>query len=119
MVQEYPYFSQDFAKYPTEKQRLRFIRAYLDELGSLESPKKIMREVESFSLVIHYFWSLWGLINAETSNIPFGHWVRVQYFIISSTFNAYMAENYKIFNAITLNQIFLTYLTIIFTDLFS
>ncbi|KAJ8978686.1 hypothetical protein NQ317_015655 [Molorchus minor] len=70
----YPFFSEDFSKYPTEKQRLTFIRAYLDERGSRENPKKLMREVELFTMASHFFWSLWGFINADTSKIPFGYW---------------------------------------------
>ncbi|CAG9831066.1 unnamed protein product [Diabrotica balteata] len=71
---EYPFYSEDHSKYPTEKQRLAFIRAYLRERGSRENPKKILREVEVFTLAPHLFWSVWALINAETSSIPFGYW---------------------------------------------
>lgn len=70
----HPFYSENLSNYPTEKQRLRFIKAYLEELGSSENPKKIMREVEVFTMASHYFWTLWGIVNAETSQIPFGYW---------------------------------------------
>ncbi|KAJ8916695.1 hypothetical protein NQ315_000340 [Exocentrus adspersus] len=70
----HPFYKEDWSNYPTEKQRHAFIRAYLDESGSRENPKKVMREVEIFTLASHFFWALWGLINAETSKIPFGYW---------------------------------------------
>ncbi|XP_023029482.1 choline/ethanolamine kinase isoform X2 [Leptinotarsa decemlineata] len=70
----HPFYKEDWSKYPSEKQRMEFIRAYLDESGSRENPKKVLREVEVFSLASHFFWAIWAFINAETSNIPFGYW---------------------------------------------
>ncbi|CAG9820590.1 unnamed protein product [Phaedon cochleariae] len=70
----HPFFKEDLTKYPSEKQRLDFIRAYLHERGSRENPKKVMREVEVFTLASHLFWAVWALINAKTSQIPFGYW---------------------------------------------
>ncbi|XP_056630180.1 choline/ethanolamine kinase [Diorhabda sublineata] len=71
---KHPFFEEDWNRYPTEKQRLSFIRAYLREIGSRENPKKVLREVEVFTMASHLFWGVWALINAETSNIPFGYW---------------------------------------------
>ncbi|XP_060534008.1 choline/ethanolamine kinase [Cylas formicarius] len=70
----YPFYTENPRHYPTEKQRLTFIRAYLDESGSRENVTKVLREVEVFTLASHLFWTLWGIINAETSKIPFGYW---------------------------------------------
>lgn len=70
----YPFYKEDLSNYPTDIQRRAFIRAYLDETGSRENPNKVMKEVEVFTLASHFFWALWGLINAETSKIPFGYW---------------------------------------------
>ncbi|KAG5884736.1 hypothetical protein JTB14_037765 [Gonioctena quinquepunctata] len=70
----HPFFKEDWSKYPTEKERLAFIKTYLHETGSRENPKKVLREVEVFSLASHFFWAVWAFINAETSNIPFGYW---------------------------------------------
>lgn len=72
---EYPFFKVDSTNYPTDKQRLHFIRSYLDESGSRENPKNIIREVDAFTMASHFFWAIWALINAETSQIPFGYWV--------------------------------------------
>lgn len=70
----YPYYKEDLSSYPSEKQRLLFIRSYLSALGSRESPKKILKEVEVFTMATNFFWSLWSFINADTSEIPFGYW---------------------------------------------
>ncbi|CAH1107912.1 unnamed protein product [Psylliodes chrysocephalus] len=70
----HPFYKEDWSNYPTEKQRMAFVRAYLHERGSRESPKKVLREVEVFTMASHLFWGVWALINAETSSIPFGYW---------------------------------------------
>ncbi|CAG9770299.1 unnamed protein product [Ceutorhynchus assimilis] len=72
--ENYPYYREDWSNYPTEQQRLNFIRTYLIERGSRENAKKVLKEVEVFTLASHFFWALWGFINAETSQIPFGYW---------------------------------------------
>ncbi|CAG9860949.1 unnamed protein product [Phyllotreta striolata] len=70
----HPYFKENWSNYPSEKQRLTFIRTYLKEVGSRENPKKVMREVEAFTMVTHLLWTAWALTNAGMSNIPFGYW---------------------------------------------
>ncbi|XP_018563131.1 choline/ethanolamine kinase [Anoplophora glabripennis] len=70
----HPFYREDCSNYPTEEQRQLFIRAYLDERGSRENPNEVMKEVEVFALASHFFWAMWGLVNAETSKIPFGYW---------------------------------------------
>lgn len=79
----HPFYKEDWSNYPTEKQRMAFVRAYLHERGSRESPKKVLREVEVFTMASHLFWGVWALINAETSSIPFGYWVSHVFFILS------------------------------------
>ncbi|KAF2881439.1 hypothetical protein ILUMI_24725 [Ignelater luminosus] len=71
---EHPFFKANLENYPTDCQRLRFIRAYLDETGSKESPQKVLEEVEVFTLASHFFWALWAIVNTKTSQIPFGYW---------------------------------------------
>lgn len=71
----HPYYREDARKYPTEKQKLHFVNAYLKAVGSTESPHEVLKEVEMFTLASHFFWTLWGIINADTSHIPFGYWV--------------------------------------------
>ncbi|KAJ3651951.1 hypothetical protein Zmor_017955 [Zophobas morio] len=71
---EYPFYKEQLDHYPSKQQRLLFIKAYLEARGLKENPKKILREVEVFSLASHFFWGIWGIINAGTSTIPFGYW---------------------------------------------
>ncbi|XP_018330011.1 choline/ethanolamine kinase isoform X2 [Agrilus planipennis] len=70
---EPPYFEECPDNYPSEAQRLRFIKTYLNEVGSKENPKKVLKEVEVFTLASHFFWSLWGIVNTD-SQITFGYW---------------------------------------------
>ncbi|XP_050302376.1 choline/ethanolamine kinase [Anthonomus grandis grandis] len=70
----YPYFRENRSNYPSETQRLTFIKSYLHARGSKENPKKILKEVEIFTLASHLLWTLWAFVNAETSQIPFGYW---------------------------------------------
>ncbi|KAI4454739.1 choline/ethanoalamine kinase [Holotrichia oblita] len=74
-VEKEPYYSDTPDDYPSVDQRLSFIRAYLDEMGSDECPQKLLREVEVFTMATHFFWGLWSIVNAGTSVIPFGYWV--------------------------------------------
>ncbi|KAK9874415.1 hypothetical protein WA026_002762 [Henosepilachna vigintioctopunctata] len=71
---EYPFFTIDENNYPTEKQRLRFIEEYLSERGLDENSSRLLKEVELFTMVSHFFWCLWAFVNDETSQIPFGYW---------------------------------------------
>jgi len=71
---EMPYFYENWNNYPSLEQKMQFIRTYLDDVGSEESPQQILEEVQVFSLASHFFWTLWSVINAETSQIPFGYW---------------------------------------------
>lgn len=69
-----PYYKATMENYPSEAQRLHFIHAYLKEQDSDEDPQVLMHEVRVFTLVSHLFWTLWSIVNAETSKIPFGYW---------------------------------------------
>ncbi|KAJ3618680.1 hypothetical protein MTP99_006651 [Tenebrio molitor] len=71
---DYPFYKEQVDHYPTKQQRLHFVKAYLEARNSKENPKKILREVEVFTLASHFFWGIWGVINAGTSQIPFGYW---------------------------------------------
>lgn len=72
---DHPYYTMTPSDAPTKEQKLRFIRAYLDEQGSKENPEEVLQEVEVFMLASHMMWSLWGVVNADISQITFGHWV--------------------------------------------
>lgn len=41
----------------------------------------IVKEVEAFTLASHFFWSLWAIVNAQVSRIPFGYWVGRNVFV--------------------------------------
>ncbi|KAF5284206.1 hypothetical protein FQR65_LT00206 [Abscondita terminalis] len=71
---EWPFFKAAPENYPDKTQRVRFVTRYLNEIGSKENPKDVLKEVEVFSLASHLFWTLWALVNAKTSQIPFGYW---------------------------------------------
>jgi len=43
--------------------------------STLFDEEHIVKEVEGFRLASHFFWSLWSLVNAQASKIPFGYWV--------------------------------------------
>ncbi|KAJ3324575.1 Ethanolamine kinase [Boothiomyces sp. JEL0866] len=68
----------DFSKYPNEKIQKEWIKAYLKEKDGQEIVSDaelhgIYREILSFSLASHFFWSLWALIQAEISVIDFDY----------------------------------------------
>jgi choline/ethanolamine kinase len=44
----------------------------------LFNEEHIVKEVEAFTLASHFFWSLWSIVNAQVSKIPFGYWVSAQ-----------------------------------------
>lgn len=39
------------------------------------NPEDILEEIEAYSLASHLFWTLWSIVNAKLSQIPFGYWV--------------------------------------------
>ncbi|XP_039292551.1 choline kinase alpha [Nilaparvata lugens] len=41
--------------------------------SELNTPEHLLMEVKHFSLASHLFWTLWGIVNAMTSQIPFGY----------------------------------------------
>lgn len=68
--------------FPSKQFQLRFFRDYLDELHSRdnveckdvdEEVKCLMREAHLGVLSSHLFWALWGIIQAEDSNISWGY----------------------------------------------
>lgn len=70
-----PFFEERFDGYPTKQQQRKFIQIYLAVAGSGEDPETLLREIRIYSLASHLFWSLWGIVNAGSSQIPFGYWV--------------------------------------------
>lgn len=52
------------------------INPALDVTGP-KNEARLLREAECFMLASHFFWSLWAVVNAPVSSIPFGYWVSV------------------------------------------
>ncbi|RZF40550.1 hypothetical protein LSTR_LSTR000429 [Laodelphax striatellus] len=80
--EEHPNFSIHRDHYPTHEQMMVFINRYLAcvesktapaAMSELNTPEHLLMEVKHFSLASHLFWTLWGIVNAMTSQIPFGY----------------------------------------------
>lgn len=74
--EDHPFFHSHCKNGATKTQLLKFIKAYLEEQGSKEDPRKVYEEVRVFSMMPDFFWSLWSVANADVSQIPFGYWVK-------------------------------------------
>jgi len=77
-VDHAPYFSADMALYPNKQEQLRFIRAYLERDPQEMTPprpdeQQMMSEIAVYTLVSHFFWAVWSLVQAQISNINFGY----------------------------------------------
>lgn len=76
---EYAGFDCDYSKYPDEKFQLEWLKVYLSEWNhgqhkpSDEDLKEIYREVNKFSLLSHFFWAVWALVQASVSDIDFDY----------------------------------------------
>ncbi|ODN04629.1 Choline/ethanolamine kinase [Orchesella cincta] len=91
-VEAYPNFSFTPQDLPSRAEKLTFIRRYIavlreeykvnfadvdDEFlrtSTLFDEEHIIKEAEAFALASHFFWSLWAIVNAQVSKIPFGYW---------------------------------------------
>ncbi|XP_015921370.2 choline/ethanolamine kinase [Parasteatoda tepidariorum] len=81
-VTEPPYFKIDNSKYPTEEEKIKFIRSYLNQLVLEDILKssvvdyetdKILDEVKFFSMVTRLYWALWSEKNKYDANIGVFH----------------------------------------------
>ena len=67
-----PYFSASLDAYPSVKEQINFIRAYLqDEDPSDENIEKVRLEANAFALASHMLWALWGAAQSLVSNLEF------------------------------------------------
>ncbi|KAM3956056.1 choline/ethanolamine kinase isoform 1-T1 [Aphomia sociella] len=82
---EYPFYLENQDNYPTLEQKEIFIKEYLkhyqanvtdgkDPTFTIDDVNQLLSEVEAFALATHLLWSLWSIVNASKSNIPFGYW---------------------------------------------
>ncbi|KAJ0183016.1 hypothetical protein K1T71_000992 [Dendrolimus kikuchii] len=83
---EHPFYFENQENCPTLEQKEIFIKEYLKHYQcnvseektllapSIDDVNQLLNEVEAFAMVSHLFWSLWSLVNASKSKIPFGYW---------------------------------------------
>lgn len=81
---EYPHFFAREGEYPSISQQLNFIRSYLKNFDStcketeipieVNNEDHLLEEVLIFTLASHFLWTLWGMVNAQNSQIQFGYW---------------------------------------------
>lgn len=99
--EKYPFFKANFARYPNKKQQIHFISSYLTEFQhgyeniSNEEKSKIenemLNEINRFALASHFFWGLWGIVQAKISSIEFGY---MEYAM--ARFDAYFLQKRKL-----------------------
>ncbi|KAL4712178.1 hypothetical protein ACJJTC_011039 [Scirpophaga incertulas] len=83
---EYPFYFENQENCPTLEQKEIFIKEYLKHYNtttmcddktsslSIDEVNHLLGEVDAFALASHLFWSLWSVVNASKSQIPFGYW---------------------------------------------
>uniref|UniRef100_A0A6P8HLA6 Choline/ethanolamine kinase-like n=1 Tax=Actinia tenebrosa TaxID=6105 RepID=A0A6P8HLA6_ACTTE len=77
-VKEPPHFGVKVNDFPTKDEQLTFIRAYLgkdtnhhfDNITSEE--QEILDEVKIFTMVSHFLWAVWAIVQSKLSAIDFG-----------------------------------------------
>lgn len=80
---EYSGFECDYSKYPSKEFQRSWIRIYLLEWARLSGLSQVepsadeveamLHEVAIFTLAAHCFWGLWGLTQAQHSDIDFDY----------------------------------------------
>ncbi|XP_028410525.1 choline kinase alpha-like [Dendronephthya gigantea] len=74
----YPYFIGDMTKYPSHDQKVFFVRTYLQALHegenvSDEEVEKVIVEADRLSLLSHFFWGMFSILQSYKSTIDFGY----------------------------------------------
>lgn len=80
--EEPPYFWQMESNQADVKQKEHFVKSYLQSLKKYPEYKPqpeddldfIMKEIEAFTMVCHFFWVLWSVVNSADSDICFDYW---------------------------------------------
>ncbi|GBC01839.1 hypothetical protein RclHR1_04350015 [Rhizophagus clarus] len=75
---EFAGFDCDYNLYPSKKFQRQWLRHYLNKLNPAhdateEEISTLYREVNKFALASHFYWGLWGLIQAQLSDIDFNY----------------------------------------------
>ncbi|XP_041971175.1 choline/ethanolamine kinase isoform X2 [Aricia agestis] len=83
---EHPFYYENHENGPTLEQKEIFIKEYLKHYHAnlsedkevqepdIDEVNKLLTEVEAFALASHLLWTLWSVVNASKSKIPFGYW---------------------------------------------
>ncbi|CAG4967903.1 unnamed protein product [Colias eurytheme] len=80
---EHPFYYENYENAPTLEQKEIFIKEYLKHVSgdaqgagadSIDEINRLLDEIDAFALASHLFWSLWSIVNASKSQIPFGYW---------------------------------------------
>lgn len=75
---EFAGFECDYSRYPTKEFQFKWFDWYLTSHNNGVKPTEeekadLYKEVEGFSLVSHFYWGLWALIQAMVSDIDFNY----------------------------------------------
>lgn len=78
---EWPHFYYYTEEWPSDEDKLFFIREYLKQSKQLSHNEKLdteehlLKETDFYTLASHLMWTLWSINNARTSKISFGYLV--------------------------------------------
>ncbi|XP_046861621.1 uncharacterized protein LOC124454912 [Xenia sp. Carnegie-2017] len=74
----YPFFTGEVTKYPSYDQEVFFVRAYLQAYNettdvTLDEIEKVIDEADRLSLLSHFFWAMFSILQSYKSSINFGY----------------------------------------------
>ncbi|CAG8548033.1 11888_t:CDS:2, partial [Dentiscutata heterogama] len=75
---EFAGFECDYNLYPSKEFQIKWLKHYLcsynpDTTITEEEVNELYREVNKFALASHFFWGVWGLVQAQFSEINFDY----------------------------------------------
>lgn len=74
---EFGGFDCDYSLYPSVAFQRQWIKEYLSTFsgtpGTEQEIDQVLKEVALFNLVAHLFWCIWGLVQAQVSEIEFDY----------------------------------------------
>ncbi|KAJ2481917.1 hypothetical protein IWW56_001410 [Coemansia sp. RSA 2131] len=72
---EYAGFECDYTRYPSKQVQIAWFKEYLGsgQDATPEACEKLFEEVRVFELASHYYWGVWGLVQASISEIDFDY----------------------------------------------
>ncbi len=80
---KYPYFRYNPKSYPTKKQQINFVKAYIRKFkethksahGYRLNEEQIINEANHFAMASSLFWIMWSICQASSSKIKFDYLV--------------------------------------------